>query len=68
MAVVLVLVCAWLDREVCVGSGDSWQEEVDHGPQLLQCVLEWSVDEEDPLLTGIQTTPTHHFASLTLTI
>lgn len=35
VAVVLVLVCACLNREVRVGPGDSWQKEVDHGPQLL---------------------------------
>lgn len=35
VAVVLVLVCARLNGEVGVGSGDSRQKEVDHGPQLL---------------------------------
>ena len=55
VAVVLVLVCAGLDGEVRVAPGDPRQEEVDHGPQLLQGVLQRSVDEEEPLLTGTHT-------------
>jgi hypothetical protein len=55
VAVVLVLVCAGLDGEVRVAPGDPGKEEVDHGPQLLQGVLQRSVDEEQPLLTGTHT-------------
>lgn len=39
MAVILVLVCARLNRKIRVRPGDSWQKEVDHGPQLLKSVL-----------------------------
>ena len=39
MAVVLVLVGAGFDREVRVWPGNSWEQEVDHGPQLFQRVL-----------------------------
>lgn len=52
MAVVLVLVGARLDWEVREGSCDPRQEEVDHGPQLLQSVLEGVADEENSLLAG----------------
>lgn len=52
VAVLLVLVCACLNREVREGPGDPWQEEVDHGPQLLESILKRSVDEENPLLAG----------------
>lgn len=52
VAVVLVLVGACFDWEVREGSCDPWQKEVDHGPQLLQGVLEGIADEEDPLVTG----------------
>lgn len=52
VAVVLVLVGARFDWEVGEGSGDPRQEEVDHGPQLLQSVLEGVADEENSLLAG----------------
>lgn len=52
VAVVLVLVGARFDWEVREGSCDPRQEEVDHGPQLLQSVLEGVADEENSLLAG----------------
>lgn len=52
VAVVLILVRAGLDGEVGVRPGDARQQEVDHGPQLLQGVLQRRVVEEDPLLTA----------------
>lgn len=52
VAVILVLVGARLDREVQVGACDSWQKKVDHGPQLLQCVLQRGVNKQEPLLAG----------------
>lgn len=39
VAVVLVLICACLHRKVREGPGDSWQKEMDHGPQLLESIL-----------------------------
>lgn len=39
VAVVLVLVCSGLDGEVEKRASDPRQEEVNHGPQLPQCVL-----------------------------
>lgn len=52
VAVVLVLVCARLDGEVEVRACDPRQEEVDHGPQLPQSVLERAADQQDPLLAA----------------
>lgn len=64
MAVVLVLVGARLDGEVEVRACDSRQEEVDHGPQLSQGVLQRAADQQDPLLTAIRISnyikPTKH--------
>ena len=55
VTVVLVLVGAGLDGEVCVGSGDARQQEVDHGPQLPQRVLQRVVNQQDPLLAAVDT-------------
>lgn len=52
VAVVLIMVGTRLNRKVRVRPGDSWQKEVDHGPQLLQSILKRSVDQENPLLTA----------------
>lgn len=52
VAVVLVLVGSHLDWEVREGSCNPWQKEVDHGPQLLQSILQGIADEENSLLTG----------------
>lgn len=59
VAVVLILVCVCLNWEVRVGPCDSWKKEVDHSPQLLQSILQRSVDEENPLLTGRYTEISH---------
>lgn len=48
--VVLVLLVGGLQGEVQVGPGDAGDEEVHHGPQLQEGVVQGRVDEEQALL------------------
>lgn len=50
MVVVLVLLVGGLQGEMQVGPGDARDEEVHHGPQLQEGVVQGRVDEEQALL------------------
>lgn len=50
VVVILVLLVGSLQGEVQVGPGDARDEEVHHGPQLQEGVVQGRVDEEQALL------------------
>lgn len=50
MVVILVLLTGGLQREVRVWPGDARDEEVHHGPQLQESVVQGRVDKQQALL------------------
>lgn len=55
MVVVLVLLGGRLQGDVQVGPGEAGDEEVHHGPQLQEGVVQRRVDQEQALLAAQET-------------
>lgn len=49
VAIILVLLVGCFHREIQVGLGNAWDQEMDHGPQFHQGVVQRGINQEQPV-------------------